>query len=351
MASTIRVDQPADAVAAFRSFGKALPHAGSAEHAVFSQLLLISPQVAAEWLASLRYPRQRTFYPRSASVYSAIMQRGEWTISTLVIAEYVGPDTDEMKTGDRFLMNGYHRLEALVMADATLAFVVELHRMRSVDDIHALYSAQDRGRSRSITDVFRSMALADELGWKEHELRTVAEGWGLIVHNFGPYSRTALADPYERADFVRDWKREGADWIDILNARHSPLRSYLKASPITSVALVTLRHQREKALGFWLDVSRNDGLRAGTPEHALVNWILANRVRSMRTQEYARYIAIAWNAFFRERGLVKMALRDPDASFRLLGTPFNGVPDGVTAIKGTPDPVPPPDDEEGADDE
>lgn len=302
-----------------------LPDAGNATHDVQAQLLLVSPVDARQWVDQWRYPRQRTFYPRLAGYYASIMERGEWAVSTLIVAEYTGPDTTVVKHGQRWLINGYHRLEGLIMADLTLAFVIEIHQIADESDIHALYAVQDRGRSRSINDVFRSLGLSDELGWKESELRLVGEGQPLITHDFGTYAKVLLVDPYERADFIREWRAEGRDWLDCIKlARLRRYAAYLGASPVTAVALVTLRYQREKALTMWMDVARNDGLRAGTPEHTLATFLLSTRVREMAVREYARYVAQAWNSYYRDKGLTKMMGRGGDAPIKILGTPYGG---------------------------
>lgn len=291
-------------------------------HTVRLDRLVMTPEMARDLLATCAYPRQRQAFVTGEELYADMMVAGDFLVTTIMVADYTGPATAELSPG-RYLLNGYHRLAGVVRSGTTLVFLCEQHRVADPDLVHRLYSVQDRGRSRSISDVFRSLGLDAVHSLSIKDLRSISEAAPHILNGF-TMRRKAQTDAFARALFVKEWIAEGRRWSALLHSSPNRLRWMVSASPITAVFLVALRHQPERAVDFIGDVMRDDGLKAGSPAKATIDWIVDHRVRAMPEHEYARHIAAGWNAFFEDRPLERVLVRDLTASIRIAGTPYTG---------------------------
>jgi hypothetical protein len=301
-------------------------------HRVALDLLRCDPVVASAWLADYHYPRQRPAYPSAVTLYADMMAKHEWGVSTLLVCHYLGvdgsgaarpasvEDPEPLKAG-RYLLNGRNRLMAVVESGASVPFLIEMHETEIEDDVHNLYSWQDRGRSRTVADVFRSVALEHELNLPIGHLRICGEAFQHITTEFNPRRRW-LTDAYARVAFVREWREPARLWHEALRGARSAFRNHITASPVTAVAMVTLRDQPEKALKFWSDIATQDALRLGTPEKTLVDWLTDNRVREHGEAHYARFIATGWNAWFVGNEVERLVVRDMDGPINIVGTSF-----------------------------
>lgn len=299
---------------------------------------------AASWLARYHYERQRPEYPSAVRLYAGMMRRNEWRISTIMLCTYDGtPPQTAADTGEgpaleagTFIINGRNRLTAVIESGTRQGFLIEHHHVSRPVDVHDLYMTQDRGRSRTPGDVYRAMALDEELGLSLHHLRMIGEAESYIQNGFNLRAQNQSIDPYRRAMFVRAWVNEGRAWIACLKGSRSAFINLLSASPVTAVALVILRHQPERAAHFLTDFAHDDGLTQGMPAKALHDWVIENRVRGMPNHHYARHVAGAWNAFYEDRPLERILVRNPDLPIRILGTPYVGKPDSAPAAKEAP---------------
>lgn len=299
-------------------------------HGVRLNCVLLDREGAATWLSEFHYPRQRPEYPSVVRLYADMMRRGEWDVSTLVLASYDGTPAEGEAAGEgillpqgSYLINGRNRLNAVVESGIPTMFLVEHHLCSRPVDVHRLYMHQDRGKVRSAADVYRAMGLAEALDLSNHYLRLIGEAEHYLRSGF-EVRRQLLINAEKRAEFIIDWVQEGRDWISCFGSSRSRFIAYLTASPVTAVALVILRFQPQKAMTFLTAMAHDDGLAQGTPEKALHDWILETRVRGMAEHHYARHIAAGWNAAFEGRSLSRIVVRDLSLPIRIAGTPFTG---------------------------
>jgi hypothetical protein len=292
-------------------------------HAVTLDLIAMTPPVAAAWLADYAYPRQRALYSSGARLYGEMMTRGEWRVSTLLLATYTGPATDELRPGP-YLLNGYNRLGGVLASGLAVRFLVEHHHLADAAAVHDLYAVQDRGRSRSISDVLRSLGLPDELQIRIDALKTASEAEPLIAGNFEHRQKTQT-DAFGRVAFIRDWLPEIRSWVEATAGTPHRLRPFVYPAPVTAVFLYILRHQPERAPAFIRAICHDDGLHVGTPEKTTLDWLQDNRVRTMQVASYARHVAAGWNAYYENRPLERLLVRDIAATRpRIAGTPLTG---------------------------
>jgi hypothetical protein len=304
----------------------------SPTHVVSLDATVIDRAQAIAWLARYHYPRQRPEYGTAVRLYAQMMRQQEWGISTIMLATYDGtPPRHAADTGEgplldpgTYIINGRHRLNAVIESGLAQTFLIEHHHCRRPIDVHLLYMAQDRGKSRQPADVYRALGMMDELELNTNELRLIGEAEGYIATSFGPRRSGMIIDAYQRAAFIREWAEEGRAWLHCLHGSRSIQKSYLSASPITAVALVILRFQPTKATTFLTAFTNDDGLKQGQPAKTLHDWVIETRVRGMQEHAYARYVISAWNAYWEGRTLDRLMTRDHERPVRIHGTPYVG---------------------------
>ena len=125
----------------------------------------------------------------------------------------------------------------------------------------------------------------------------------------------------DRFDLASTWQHEARILDELFFGVSVGLKRKLFGPPLFAVALTTMRHQEEKAKIFWGAVARNDGLRKGTPEHTLVNWLLENRIEALTSDGFIAP-ALAWNASFRGKMLGALKV-GATVGFRIAGTPVD----------------------------
>ena len=108
----------------------------------------------------------------------------------------------------------------------------------------------------------------------------------------------------------------------MIAAAPSAVHKRLVSSQAVAVALVTIKHQREKAEAFWTGLAKDDGLRRNDPRKALLI-DFGNREWGRKSSDGCVSTSLAWNAYFSGRALSQIKIVN-GAGVRILGTPFDG---------------------------
>src|SRR4029453_1656649 len=74
----------------------------------------------------------------------------------------------------RFLIDGQHRLKAVVIHGAPVSMSVLDIAARDMGDVRRLYSSIDQGLKRSTTDAIRAMGLSEEFGLPERRMQRMS---------------------------------------------------------------------------------------------------------------------------------------------------------------------------------
>lgn len=102
---------------------------------ITTRVEMITPEMAKAYISNV-HPDQRRLRPNSVRAYAEIMKRGDW----ILVPDGIAFDTDG------FLIQGNHRLNALIAANVTLPFNVTRNAPKMA------YSVLDRGLIRSASD-------------------------------------------------------------------------------------------------------------------------------------------------------------------------------------------------------
>jgi len=281
---------------------------------------VIAPDLAARILATANYVRQRKIKPFRLHRHKTTIGRGQWDPDNTIRFARFGRQL--------ILVDGQHRLSAIVETGMPCGFIVVISDARSWDDVHRMYSRIDVDGNRSVADV---LTAADPTAGRDvsYEMRRGAyKAMDLLANDF-PHRKlkvgeAELVTKEDRVNCMAYWLDELEEYDTIVRGAQSQLRVPMRRAGVIAVALATLKHQNERARLFWGNVASNKLLRPGDPEQALVNFLLTCRMDDAANVG-ERYTAQAWNAWFHGRRFerVRKSAKD-DRPIRVAGTPFQG---------------------------
>jgi hypothetical protein len=221
----------------------------------------------------------------------------------------------KLPDGRLILLNGYHRISAIVEFGGSALFNVQIRPAHDEAEIDSFYSQFDRAkdsRARPVEQSNNALHIDGALGVSKTMAKSLLQSVILIQNGFSPVrhkDRESLVEfdsVEDRLALAMKWVPE-ANILDAIWAKSGGvLRRKLFTPSVMTVALATLRAQPLKATAFWTSVAGNDGLRSGTPEHCLVNWLLTYRLATPSDGMVGA--ALAWNAFYHGRGLTMLKI-------------------------------------------
>lgn len=280
--------------------------------------LSIGPEEARSILETCVFTGQRPTDPANLRAHAMDMQRGLFRAGSQIIFARL-PDNNLI------LVNGYHRLNAVIEADTVMEFQVMIEPVANHDEVRNLYCSIDTNmRKRSDPEISRAAGLSEEIGVRQSLVSAALNAVAIIASGLRVLrlvDRPAeVLTAYGRKDAVKEWAAELRVYSEVTQGATKTLRAKLINQGIMAIALVTLRYQPDKAIDFWTGVAENDGLRIGDARKALVTALVEG---SHRGQQEAGllYVSVAWNAWFTNRQLSILRLYDTSLC-QPMGTPF-----------------------------
>lgn len=279
----------------------------------------ITPERARVVLDTLNWSRQRDIRPSWVEKLRMAMLKGELTFLSLVFAEF--PD------GRRVLVDGQHRLAALIAFGAALPATVVVHRVFTEHDLGLLYLQFDRPQARGPETHLKALGVFESTEVPSQFVRRMGGAVAIIASKFSRSYRMEYS-AIDRTNDVRTWISEIEAYYLILGGVGAQVKNRLLRQAVSAVALVTLRYQPGMAEEFWTKVASQEMLVGDDPRRRLYLWLDENTVsrnkRGLSEIAYALYVAAAWNAFAEGRTLRLLKVGDTSAPVRLVGTPYQG---------------------------
>lgn len=287
-----------------------------------SSTIAMTPDLARLWLKEMAYGRQRDLKKSNLAEITQVIASGKFRNMEVRIARL--PD------GTGKIVDGYHRLNALINAGATLKCLVIEHPCTDERDVAELYSSFDRGSRRNFYDSFKAFGLLEKLGLNKREVTTFSAAIPILMSEFRyvDTDRLDIRSATERAKVAEEWVLEAIELFAVLDQATGPTRHLLERGPTIAVGLATMRYQESTARKFWGSIARDEGLVRTDPAWTLLNWFRSARGKQISPHIYARHIGAAWNSYYEGRPLAKLIVRAPEV--KLLGTPYRVV-DGRSA--------------------
>ena len=294
------------------------------EGSVSEGQLDVTPDLAEKILREAYYPGQRKIDTQTVGVYTEMMRRGLWVLSDpIAFARYHKNLT---------LINGYHRLNAVIAYGRAVPFRIAVNECQSEEDVRSLYYRFDTVmRVRTNEQILGAVGVAAENNVNRMTATALYRAIGIIINGFRlPSAKTMTCDSVVKLRVV-DMRLEAcASWWDtarkleeaIKGGQRDLVRLVLRGS-VFAVALMTMKHQPEKAAAFWRGVVENDGLKKTDPRNAYVRDLMTRNIHSGNAEQGIYAASLAWNAWFEGRpaSIIKVA---DGYTLRIAGTPITG---------------------------
>lgn len=290
--------------------------------------ITITPELAREILKDCRFDGQRTVFGHQVSLLKTMMARGEW-IPRDQITFCETPD------GRQYLVNGYHRMNAIVEFGAAVEMTARVIRVPDMATVRGVYATFDIStRKRTDAEILKASGIIERYGLRPEVARAVLNAAPLIANrchyynyqnmpaeNRGVLHRIQTAEGY--------WQTGKAYAEHLANARPDQRRRLLIAA-ITAVGILTVRYQPKLAAEFWpvvATMASQDGSPISIDDPRLV---LAKAIGERKYQhnmkdgevpEPCYHVAQAWNAFYDGRGIKIVRKCQTYCNFVLKGLP------------------------------
>jgi hypothetical protein len=299
------------------------------ETVTFAQV--ISPDEAAHMIKTMSYENQRPIRTSKVQDYADEMMKGTFReLTQIFIAVY---------HGQYVILDGQHRLNAVVRANLPHLFTIVEKEVDSEEDMARIYSTTDQGIRRTAGDIYGAYALGQEFGIGKTTLDAFGAGIKFMIHGCA-YVNSAI-----HPDAIIPHMRLYAPYLQTYQAlltESSPAQSMYaqcKRSSTIAAALLSLRFSAPKAKqmglpdavrNFWLGTLRDDGLHQGDPrkaanQHLTLTRTTASRATQQRfivSQSYSvRYLGNCLNAYIKGESLKYAKVFDEKAPLNFYGVP------------------------------
>lgn len=286
--------------------------------------MAISPQLAENILRDANYDGQRKIEARDVAVYAEMMRRGLWELSD--------PISFARLNGNLTLVNGQHRLHAIIAYGREVEFRIAINHCSSPEEVRSLYYRFDTVmRRRTSSQILNAIDLANEHGVGRGiaaatygAVGTIANGF-VVPSNYTINSETAakLRIVDLRVEACEPWWPAAKKIEEAMKGAQADLKPRILRSGTFAVALMTMRYQEAKAVEFWRGTARNDGLKRNDPRHVFVRDLMTRDASSGVHGQGIISAALAWNAWFEGRQLSIIKVPQ-NAVLRIVGTPITG---------------------------
>jgi len=284
---------------------------------------VITPSEAQEIETHELYYDQRPINQARVRKYGTAMKLGGW-LPRSVLSFCVTPD------GQRFLVNGRRRINAVIWANVPIEFDVQRLPVANVEEIGTWYAHFDDHDRRSLDERMKAFHAEARCNFNKAQTKHLRACYPLILPGFRAAAETQghiaidADSPELRLAFIEAWADEATRYYaDTKGSRHK-ITTNLRRSPIEAVALVTYRHTGNDAEEFWHQVAHDDGLGEFDPRKKLHVFLGSTMSGEYSPDEMARYAASAWCAWWDERTLQTLRAQSTKNPLTLGGTPHDG---------------------------
>ena len=286
---------------------------------MWHEFVTVTPDMAVIWLKEMRFKGQRAFYnSHLLNLIQAMKENRFYEGSQIFVA--VLPD------GTMKILNGYHRLRAVVESKLEQVFSIVYKCVINLKEAGDLYGAFDNHKKRTACDVARGK----DIQIPSKNIISIGAAIRAIISSF--YQTGSQRMPVDLNVITDMMSEEYADsiaaYLEITitadKAKNGVCR-WVRSGSVVAIMLTTLKYESSKirAIEFWTRFAKDDGLTSGMPEKALLNYLRSDRDTrgSDERRRLCTAAACAWNAFWNERTISHLK---PEAvkNFCILGTPF-----------------------------
>jgi len=214
-----------------------------------AKVILVTPAMAQKWLNEKNI-QNRSLYQKTVESYAADMKQGLWALNN----QGIGFDDE------RNLIDGQHRLQAVVYSGVTVPMLVIRGLQKNFFDGHLTQETVDQGKSRGAGDVLALTRGLENANLKSALIRAV------IKLCTGSNRRVSVGILWE---IIKIYEKE-------LNAVVEN-RSHVKAlvfAPAQGAFVFAAKCFMEKTIDFEKQYFSGENLQAGNPINTFRNYML-----------------------------------------------------------------------------
>ena len=280
-------------------------------------VMTVDPSMARSML-EMKFPLQRSVKSHHVQFLRETMKAGEFDGGEPVRLG-LAPNTSWM------LLNGQHRLHAIVSGEITVDMVVVYTRCQSAEDLAKCYARIDRGRQRNMMDAMKALGLiASDNQMSYTDLKVLSKSAVLLriglrsgaIDGSNYNSKSAEARHAE----MEKWQQPAQQYFAAIHG--SAEKSLFERREVASIGIVTFADAPDTAQMFWHEAAKDDGLRASDPRKKMLEVLRRTTPDRGGIGYIANAVAACWNAYVEGRDLSKVIVRDPRADITMLHTRY-----------------------------
>lgn len=280
--------------------------------------LHVGPTLAKSIIEQNSYELQRPIQRHHVLLLAHMMKNGGWNEGSQLAFARINKRL--------ILVNGYHRLSAIILSELTQEFQVLIVDVEDMDAVGTLYARFDTGtRKRTNAEIFSAMSFSEKYGIGKNVANRLIRAATILENGFHRAHYTEkpeIQDVDYKIAISAKWAKPAILFQDLIKGAAPFLKDRLLSAGIMAVALATLVHQQGKAVPFWKGIAEDDGLRVGDPRKALARDLLTRNLHSGNRRQAEVSASTAWNAWYSNRSLKLVKFYGENAKFSILGTPW-----------------------------
>lgn len=289
--------------------------------------IFIDSDTAKGMLRECFYKGQRKVRSLQLSYFERALKENFFSDGTQVIIAIVGEK--------KYLLDGQHRLNAIVNTGVGSEFWIRTIRMESMDEVARLYSTIDTNSRRSGMDGVRAYGVSEELNISVNNsiiaaVKAITRGFSNPVLE----EKAITLDNSEISQLIREWSLEIQNLNAILKNSPPPVKLAMRKSSVYASAYITLRYAPDLAKEFWGDIAADNGLKQGDPKKVLLHGMMGSHHFTSKRgwsgiKIQAIFISKCWNYFVAGTSITKVAISSASSPVIFDFTPFDTSKDGL----------------------
>jgi hypothetical protein len=277
---------------------------------------LVTPQRAAEILKAGDYKWQRDLNRSHVEELAQAITRLEWEPTAIKLYEC---------DGRQFLVDGQHRLNAIVEAGMAAPLIIIRQQTDNLNDVANAYRRIDIGFKRPPAVCLAGSGVHEDTGMGKTDLPKVIAALKVLMDGFMSHRGVGGRWKYRNTDLLTRgvylWQNEANQYLRITDKATAHQRRLMLSAVVFAFAMVTLRDQNERAARFWEKVATKSGLGERTGEWHAVNVLVSEQLD--KKARVARLLAACWNTAWKDETRI-MVRASEDQFIKILGTVYNG---------------------------
>lgn len=277
------------------------------------EIVEVNPPLARLWLDLYLYDKQRPLRKNQVKFYADEMTKGKFDNGNAIkFVEF---------NDKKYLIDGQHRLSAIVQSGKTLSFPIFTEIVYTEDDLAEKYSTTDIGYARKWGDVVRVKSDFD-IYLTKSQFNVLKSSLGLIYRGF---MEDGMNMSYSMLhEKTIEWQPYAADYFNCFEHNEKGLGSIkdlgLQRYMTAAIGIVTFRFatkviDKKDVVNFWKQVFLGDGLRIGDPRKTLRDLLYqsividtSKRNKTFTSKQQMVYTIRAWNAYTNNEQLKMLKL-------------------------------------------